>query len=139
MENFKNLFPDDQPKNIKRSKLVRSKEGKWLEVTQQGEERTASGAYNFVVLENTIFARRSSTKVTDIFIGHVDLAQGKDVKYAGKIYFSGRYNRGTIRKWTNESGHYQPDAESMNNAVLEGLPEELFESGRFASLISVSS
>lgn len=58
---------------------------------------------------------------------------GRDVKYAGQIYFSGRTNRGILRKWTNESGHYQPSSEFMSNA---GLPEEFFEPGKFKSLRS---
>jgi hypothetical protein len=58
---------------------------------------------------------------------------GREVDYAGRIYFSGRNKRGIIRKWTNESGHYRPDSEYMSNA---GLPVELFEAGKFQSLIS---
>ncbi|MEH2178394.1 hypothetical protein [Nostoc sp.] len=110
------------------------KQRKWQEVRYKNEERTASGVYNFIVtLEGIVFIRRASARVADRAIGHIDLA---DVKYVGRLYFSGRTNRGILRKWTNESGHYRPDAESMSNADL--LPQELFEPGQFKSLINLN-
>ena len=60
-----------------------------------------------------MFIRRASARVADRAIGHIDLGKGEDVKYAGRLYFSGRTNRGILRKWTNESGHYRPCAESL--------------------------
>jgi hypothetical protein len=81
-----------------------------------------------------VFICRASARVGGRPIGHVDLAMGKDVDYAGRLYFSGRANRGILRKWTNESGHYRPTSELMSNA---GLPNELFEPGQFKSLIRV--
>ncbi|AFZ36517.1 hypothetical protein Sta7437_2998 [Stanieria cyanosphaera PCC 7437] len=59
---------------------------------------------------------------------------GREVDYAGRLYFSGRTNRGILRKWTNESGHYRPPAKFKSMA---GLPENLFQSGQFDSLISI--
>ena len=136
LEKFHNLFPEDSPIMIQRAKLI-LKQGKWREVTAKGEERTASGVYNFIVtLEKIVFIRKASARDADRLIGHVDLAMGKDVNYAGRLYFSGRTNRGILRKWTNESGHYRPGAESMSNADL--LPQELFEPGQFKSLISLN-
>ncbi len=132
MKKFPNLFPDDLPILIHRSGLV-FKEGKWREVTYKGEERSASGVYNFVTLEGKVFIRRASARVAGRAIGHIDLAMGKDVDYAGRLYFSGRTKRGILRKWTNESGHYRPDPKFISNA---GLPEKLFEAGQFNSLIS---
>ena len=134
MKKFPNLFPEDSARTIQRSKLV-LKEGKWREVRLKGEERTASGVYNFVVtLEGIVFIHRLSARVGDKPIGHIDLAMGNDVKYAGQIYFSGRTNRGILRKWTNESGHYRPLPEFISNADL--LPQELFKPGKFKSLRS---
>jgi filamentous hemagglutinin len=132
LKKFRNLFPEDSPILVQRSRLIWKQE-KWLEVTYTGEERTASGVYNFVTLESRCFIRKASAKVADRSIGHIDLAMGREVDYAGRIYFSGRNKRGIIRKWTNESGHYRPDAEYMSNA---GLPVELFEAGQFQGLIS---
>ena len=99
------------------------------------EERTASGVYNFVTQEKIVFICKNSTRVGGRPISHIDLAMGKEVDYAGQLYFSGRANRGILRKWTNESGHYRPSSEFMKNACL---PEELFKPGQFISLISVN-
>ena len=52
----------------------------------------------------------------------------------GRLYFSGRTNRGILRKWTNESGHYRPPTIARENA---GIPESLFQSGRFKSLVNL--
>jgi hypothetical protein len=133
LRKFANLFPEELPRIIQRSQLV-FREGKWREVRYKHEERTASGVYNFVTLEGKVFVCRASARVGGRPIGHVDLAMGKDVDYAGRLYFSGRAKRGILRKWTNESGHYRPTPEFMSNA---DLPEELFEPGQFKSLISV--
>jgi hypothetical protein len=99
-----------------------------------GEKRTASGVYNFVTQEGIVFIRKASAKVGSRLIGHIDLAIGREVDYAGRLYFSGRTNRGILRKWTNESGHYRPSPDSISWA---NLPEERFQSGQFESLISV--
>ncbi|MGF1974856.1 MAG: hypothetical protein RMY30_004565 [Nostoc sp. CmiSLP01] len=123
------------PRIIQRSQLV-LRDGKWREVRYKRSERTASGVYNFVTLEEKVFICRASARVGGRLINHVDLAMGRDVDYAGRLYFSGRAKRGILRKWTNESGHYRPTPELMSNA---GLPEELFELGQFKSLISVIS
>jgi filamentous hemagglutinin len=98
------------------------------------EIRTASGVYNFVTQEGTVFIRRASAKVGNSLIGHVDWAIGREVDYAGRLYFSGRTSRGILRKWTNESGHYRPPADARGNACL---PDEKFQSGQFKSLLSV--
>jgi hypothetical protein len=60
------------------------------------------------------------------FSTHLGLSGGGEVKYAGSIRFvSNRSaNRGTIVSWTNDSGHYQPPADLVDNA---GLPLNLFK------------
>jgi hypothetical protein len=130
---FPNLFPEDLPKIIQRSRLVYC-DGKWREVMSNQKSRTASGVYNFVTQEGVVFILRANAKVGSSLIGHVDLAMGRDVDYAGRLYFSGRTNRGILRKWTNESDHYRLPAIARENA---GIPESLFQSGRFKSLISL--
>ena len=132
---FPNLFPDDSPKIIQRSKLE-LRDGKWREIMPNLESRTASGVYNFVTQESIIFTRRASAKVGGSLIGHIDLAMGKEVDYAGRLYFSGRTNRGILRKWTNESGHYRPSPESRSSA---DLPEAQFQPGHFQELVSVGT
>lgn len=127
------MFPEEDPMQIHRSKLI-SHTGKWQELTYNGQKRSASGVYNFVTLEGKVFIRKASARLGNRLIGHIDLALGKAVDYAGRLYFSGRTNRGILRKWTNESGHYRPSPELFKNA---SLPEELFEAGHFNSLISI--
>jgi hypothetical protein len=127
MQKFPNLFPDDSFRIVQRSRLVDYNQ-KWREVLSNGEKRTASGVYIFVTIEGVIFVRRASTQIGNTLIGHIDLALGKDVDYAGTLYFSARSNRGILRKWTNESGHYRPSSELKSRA---GLPEELFQSSQF--------
>jgi len=45
---------------------------------------------------------------------HPSIAQGKQVLYAGEIFF----NNGQLEWWSNGSGHYQPDAEDAKQANL---------------------
>ncbi len=91
-----------------------------------------------MILSGIVLIRKSSAKVAFgcRLISHIDLALGKEVNYAGRIYFSGRNNRGFLRKWTNESGHYRPTPEFIENA---SLPIEFFEAGQFTNLFSVIS
>jgi hypothetical protein len=110
-------------------------DGKWREILSNREQRTASGVYNFVTQQGVILIRKTSAKVANSAIGHVDLAMGREVDYAGRLYFSGRTNRGILRKWTNESGHYRPAPDFIAQACL---PLELFQIGQFNNLVSVS-
>jgi len=97
MQKFPNLFPDDPFRIVQRSKLIYD-EKKWREILQNGEKRTASGVYIFVAIEGNIFVRRTSIQMGNTLISHIDLALGKDVDYAGTLYFSARSNRGILRK-----------------------------------------
>lgn len=45
---------------------------------------------------------------------HPSIAEGKQVLYAGEIYF----NNGKLQWWSNGSGHYQPNAEDASQANL---------------------
>ena len=45
---------------------------------------------------------------------HPSIAAGKQVLYAGEIYF----NNGQLQWWSNGSGHYQPFAEDAEQANL---------------------
>ncbi|MDJ0734191.1 MAG: hypothetical protein QNJ47_08945 [Nostocaceae cyanobacterium] len=134
IQKFSNLFPEDLPKLIQISKLVYYHR-KQREVMTNLERRIASGVYNFVTQERVIFIGKASTKVGNSFIGHVDLAMGKELDYAGRLYFSGRTKRGILRKWTNESGHYRPSPNFNSQACL---PLELFQKGQFNSLLSLA-
>lgn len=71
-------------------------------------------------MEGRIYAVRQ-TGAAGTKVGHVDIANGAPVDYAGEIFFSGRSNRGTLRGSNNVSGHYEPGA---NYAGQAGLPLE---------------
>ena len=59
-------------------------------------------------------------------IGHIDLARGGDVDYAGEIRFgASRRNRGLLGWWDNSSGHYRPLA-SNAISISDLLPIDLF-------------
>ena len=45
---------------------------------------------------------------------HPSIAEGKQVLYAGEIYF----NNGNLQWWSNGSGHYQPGADDAEQARL---------------------
>ena len=45
---------------------------------------------------------------------HPSIAQGKQVLYAGEIFF----NNGQLEWWSNGSGHYQPNADDAEQANL---------------------
>lgn len=105
--------------------LVEDSSGRyWLE-SASGNRITPSGSYDFVTLPNGDM-RIARQNINPDFSTHLGLSGGGEVKYAGSIRFvSNRSaNRGTIVNWTNDSGHYQPPADLVDNA---GLPLNLFK------------
>jgi len=80
LRKFPNLFPDDSPILVQRSLLIWKQE-KWLEVTYTGEERTASGVYNFVTLESRCFIRKASARFVCRAICHIDLTMERELDY----------------------------------------------------------
>ncbi len=123
---FDNQFPEDVPEPLAASRLE-LRDGKWVEVRGRSV-RSASGQYNFVSRDGTIYARRIQGRSGAPDIKHVDLARGEAVDYAGTVQFSGRTNRGHVRWWSNESGHYAPDP---SRAPQAGLPMDRFRAGVF--------
>ncbi|MEQ8786488.1 MAG: Ig-like domain-containing protein [Pirellulaceae bacterium] len=115
---FKNdVFPEDTPVRVGRFELLKEN-GKWITRAPDGTTRSATGKYIFVKQNGRIFVQRDRLPN-----GHIDIARGQAVDYAGEIRFSGRNNRGILREWTNGSGHYQPPKEYAGDA---GLPLNLF-------------
>jgi RHS repeat-associated protein len=112
-----NIFPEDPVRAVARFKLEQ-RSGKWVTVSASGRTRSATGRYIFIRQNDTTFVQRQSRA------GHIDLAGGRPVDYAGQIQFSGRNSRGTLRTWDNGSGHYQPPARLAERA---GLPMDLFD------------
>lgn len=90
-------------------------QNKWYTVNFSGTLRTASGKYNFVTIAVKIYVHR--------YGGHLDIARGQPVQYAGEVQFSGRTNRGQLRWWNNQSGHYRP---ANSSAIQAELPIDKF-------------
>jgi RHS repeat-associated protein len=124
---FDNLYPEEGFRNVPRS-LLEQRDGKWVEVTPSGEVRSATGRYNYVVQDGTMYGSRIRMEVGQQQAGHADLARGSEVDFAGEVTFSGRTNRGQVRNWNNASGHYTPDPTAAPQA---GLPMEQFQPRTF--------
>jgi len=112
---FKNNFPDDPVFPVPQNQLI-NRNGKWLTQSPNGNTWTASGRYNFIAQGDDIFLTNKG--------GHIDLSRGIDVDFAGEVFFSGRTNRGILKSWNNNSGHYTPSFDYSNQA---NLPIELFK------------
>ncbi len=117
---FENLFPEDVASSTPNIKLEQ-RGGKWVTVGPNDTVRSASGRYMYVRKGDTTFVARSNLRSKGV--GHIDLAGGRPVDYAGEVQFANRRNRGTMRWWNNNSGHYQPGASHADQA---GLPMHLF-------------
>jgi hypothetical protein len=121
---FLNLSPEDLPQNVGKFTLEQ-RNGKWVTVSSSGDVFSARGKYTFVVQDGKITVGRSGAALgSRPAAGHVDLALGNPVDYAGEIQFGGTKARGTLRTWNNASGHYQPRPEFATQA---GLPMNRFE------------
>jgi hypothetical protein len=119
---FPNLYPEDFPTPIPRYEIFFDGD-KWRYKSPNGNIRTPNGQYNFVVQEGQVYITREKFGLG----GHVDLAGGSNVDFAGQIRFgSNPSNRGQIKFWNNASGHYQPNAASATNGADAGLPLDLF-------------
>ncbi len=104
--------------------LVQDDAGRYWLQSASGKRITPSGRYDFVTLpDGTIRVARPNTNPE--FSTHLGLSNGCEVSYAGSIRFANRNTatRGSIRSWSNNSGHYQPPASLSGNA---GLPSSLF-------------
>lgn len=119
---FYNHYPEDAPNPIPII-VLREDGGKWVEVTNDST-RSASGLYNFVCIGGIIYVNKASRTFQGSPVGHIDIARGEPVDYAGEVRFAGRKKRGLLRSWNNRSGHYQPLVDEAGRA---GLPMELFQ------------
>ena len=134
---FYNLMPEDEPVPLLCSTLAQEN-GKWYEIRPAGSKvtrRTATGSYIFVVSDNEIRVCRAGWRYAGqmIHYGHIDLAKGRPVQYAGQIKFSKHSKRGIMLVWDNKSGHYKPSADYAAQAAQAGLPTELFRAGKFTA------
>lgn len=122
---YHNLIPQDiwEPKPRFRLRRVG---GRWKTIDANGSTRTARGLFLYVVQGGELLVAKSiNTLWTGLRIGHIDLARGDDVEYAGEIRFRSGYNsRGTLVVWNNQSGHYLPRAEDC--PIVPHLPQSHF-------------
>ncbi|MDP4076862.1 hypothetical protein [Acidovorax sp. A1169] len=122
---FVNLFTDQpDPRKLKRGELRQGSDGRW-KIYGSGDSLTAKGTYNYVIQGGQIFVGLAGGQEKQ---GHIDIARGQPVEYAGKIKFgSGKNNRGTLFRWTNSSGHYRPEPARSDWAKEFRLPFDKFE------------
>lgn len=117
---FENLYPEDVPNYVPCHELFYDGR-KWRYKTSYGAVRTPNGQYNFVVQAGKIYIGRQQFNGIG---GHIDIARGQNVDFAGQIRFGhNSRNRGQIKNWNNASGHYKPSANFVNNT---GLPLNRF-------------
>lgn len=115
-EQYKNNRPNDFYESTPRYEL-RNVNGKWKTFDAYGNSFTAKGKYDFVTINNRVYVAPHNS-------GHLNLARGKSVDYAGSISFGrNASSRGQIRSWSNDSGHYTP---SSSNAYQANLPLNRF-------------
>jgi hypothetical protein len=117
---FPNLFPDEAAMPVLKRELFFDG-NKWRAIGPTGTQITPKGTYNFVVQDSKVFISRKNP-FTGIG-GHVDIAGGRPVQFAGEIRFGRRSNTGNLFFWNNRSGHYQPNSRFSTQAPL---PQNLF-------------
>jgi hypothetical protein len=104
--------------------LVQDGAGRYWLQSATGKRITPSGSYDFVTMPDGAI-RVARTNPNGAFSTHLGLSGGREVSYAGSIRFANgnTATRGTIRSWSNNSGHYMPPASFSGNA---NLPSNLF-------------
>jgi hypothetical protein len=118
VSSFPNLIPGDPVMPGPRYRLVTTEGGQFKYQLPSGEMRTPKGNFDFVQVDGEI---RIAPPRDDFESGHLSLAKGSPVEYAGTIQFS---QKGALKWWDNNSGHYQPNASAATQA---NLPIDLFK------------
>ena len=123
---YSNLYPNDLWRPKPRFRLARAGD-RWKTVATNGSARTARGLFLYIVEADEIWVvKYINTVIPNLGVGHIDLARGDEVDYAGEIRFRSGYNqRGMIIAWNNRSGHYFPKPE--DRWVVPLLPQSSFE------------
>jgi RHS repeat-associated protein len=115
---FPNLYPDDVPQSAFRRRL-RMFDGAWYEHRPNGGAYRAKGRWTVVRQNDELLGIP-----TEDALGHIDVAQGLPVEFAGNMQFGGSKRAGQLLSWDNASGHYQVPADWAHQS---GLPMPLFE------------
>lgn len=130
MSPYQNLRPGDRHDPQQPRFELFEEDGRWFTRNASGTcVRTATGRYDFVTVRGMIYVERHGRRSHSFSraVGHIDLARGLLVDYAGEVRFSGRRNRGILRLWSNASGHYQPSPEDHSKACLPTGEFERFD------------
>jgi Domain of unknown function (DUF4157) len=121
---FGNL-PQDAPQSEARRWRLIEEGGRWYTEDSRGNRFTARGTYAFVVQGGNTWVVRPTGAMGGGGPGHTEAARGGRVEYAGLVNFSSAPgSRGTLRSWSNASGHYLPVS---SFAQASGLPMDKFE------------
>ncbi len=108
---FKNTISEQTYNTPPLRRLIQNN-GKWKTVDGAGNMFTARGEYEFVTLNGRTYVGRAGT-------GHYNVSHGSEaVDFAGHIRFSHGSNRGVLKSWNNNSGHYKPTADKAWQAKL---------------------
>jgi hypothetical protein len=83
-------------------------------------EAWAMDEYGNLLVKDFTRAQQINVNGVDVMFNHSSLAAGNDVICAGMI----EINQGDVVLISNESGHYQPSAQKLANALLV-MKEEL--------------
>ncbi len=121
---FSNNRPGDAVRLENTPRLLVEDNGRYWLVGRNGNRITPSGSYDFVTMPNgTVLVARGNRNPE--FSTHLGLSNGGDVAYAGSIRFANNDgpNRGSITRWSNNSGHYTPSEGAAGQA---GLPMDRF-------------
>ena len=122
---YPNLFPNDPWSAKPRFRLAQAGD-RWKTVATNGSARTARGLFLYVVQGGEVWVGKVvSVRDSRDRLGHIDLARGNAVEYAGEIRFRSGYNRrGILIAWNSESGHDLPDL--ADRWVVPLLPQFQF-------------
>jgi hypothetical protein len=132
---FGNLHQSEpDPAGLRSRVELVQKEGLWYERQPDGKLFRAQGSYDFVIQNGRMIGVKGSRHMGGMNAGHTEAAAGRRVEYAGTVQFgSSKNQRGTVREWSNASGHYAPVRAFASKAglpmdkfkpVTEGFPEK---------------
>jgi hypothetical protein len=119
---YGNLFPEDTQGGARIVRLERT-DGLWYEIGPKGDRFRASGNYDFVIRNGEVIAlkHKSAVRVGAAPQGHLTLAQGERVEYAGQVTFgTTKATRGMVIEWSNASGHFRPTQAMRKVVPFEG-------------------
>ncbi len=116
---YKNNRPNEPFRSVRNVRVAQVVNGKYTDARGY----TMTKTYDYVVMPD------GTVHIGAKDIGHINLAQGQDVLYAGQLHFN---HSGHLASWSNASGHYKPGAYTnevisyLNQAGLQDLSGQNF-------------